>query len=254
MMKRNSLGLKIFLFCELVVACRILLFEIPMFLDKFFVSKAANLSDQDRFMATVVFVSVFYLVAAVAALRGHRFWPQLHYLVTALTVFLTFALYWALHSSGHQFQSFYYLPLIYSALAAGIVFIYRECSLEKDKVMKKILIVDDDISIHKMLEPILMSNDYQVISAKTGEEGLQMAQDHKPDMIILDVILPGMKGRAVCTAIKKNSALKDVPVLFLTSKDSPDDVQAELEAGGVGHLTKPINPQYLVAQIKKVLG
>ena len=120
--------------------------------------------------------------------------------------------------------------------------------------MKKVLIVDDDISIHKMLEPNLVTSGFQVVSAKTGEEGIQKAQDEKPDIIILDVILPGMKGRAVCVAIKKNPALKDVPVLFLTSKDSPDDVQAELEAGGIGHLTKPINPQYLVAQIKRILG
>lgn len=120
--------------------------------------------------------------------------------------------------------------------------------------MKKVLIVDDDVSIHKMLEPILISTGFQVLSAKTGEEGIEMAEQHKPDIIILDVILPGVKGRAVCTTIKKNSATKDIPVLFLTSKDSPDDVQAELEAGGIGHLTKPINPQYLVAQIKRILG
>lgn len=120
--------------------------------------------------------------------------------------------------------------------------------------MKKVLIVDDDLSVHKMLDPILSTSGFAVVSAKTGEEGLQMAQEHKPDIIILDVILPGMKGRAVCAAIKKNAALKDIPVLFLTSKDSPDDVQAELEAGGIGHLTKPINPQYLVSQIKRVLG
>lgn len=120
--------------------------------------------------------------------------------------------------------------------------------------MKKVLIVDDDLSIHKMLDPILSTNGYTVFSAKTGEEGLQMAEGHKPDIVILDVILPGMKGRAVCAAMKKNPAIKDIPVLFLTSKDSPDDVQAELEAGGIGHLTKPINPQYLIAQIKRVLG
>lgn len=120
--------------------------------------------------------------------------------------------------------------------------------------MKKVLIVDDDVSIHKMLEPILISNGYQVITAKTGEDGVQMAQEHKPDMIILDVILPGMKGRAVCATLKKNPATQKIPVLFLTSKDSPDDVQAELEAGGVGHLTKPINPKYLVDQVKRLLG
>jgi DNA-binding response OmpR family regulator len=120
--------------------------------------------------------------------------------------------------------------------------------------MKTVLIVDDDLSVHKMLEPILITGGYQVFSAKTGEEGLQMANDKKPSIIILDVILPGIKGREVCAQIKGNAATKDIPVLFLTSKDSPDDVQAEIAAGGIGHLTKPINPQYLLAQIKRILG
>jgi len=120
--------------------------------------------------------------------------------------------------------------------------------------MKTVLIVDDDLSVHKMLTPILTTGGYQVVSAKSGEEGLQLARDKKPAIIILDVILPGMKGREVCAQIKKDQSIKDIPVLFLTSKDSPDDVQAEIAAGGIGHLTKPINPQYLIAQIKRILG
>jgi CheY-like chemotaxis protein len=120
--------------------------------------------------------------------------------------------------------------------------------------MKTVLIVDDDLSVHKMLEPILTTGGYQVFSAKTGEEGLQMTKDKKPSIVVLDVILPGIKGREVCAQLKKDPSTKDIPVLFLTSKDSPDDVQAEIAAGGIGHLTKPINPQYLIAQIKRILG
>jgi len=120
--------------------------------------------------------------------------------------------------------------------------------------MKTVLIVDDDVSVHKMLEPILTTGGYKVLAAKTGEEGLQMTKDHKPSIVILDVILPGMKGREVCVQIKKDPSTKAIPVLFLTSKDSPDDVQAEVAAGGIGHLTKPINPQYLLAQVKRILG
>ncbi len=120
--------------------------------------------------------------------------------------------------------------------------------------MKTVLIVDDDISVHKMLEPVLTTSGFGVLCAKTGEEGLTMAREKKPDIIILDVILPGIKGREVCATLKKDPAVKNTPVLFLTSKDSPDDVQAEIEVGAIGHLTKPINPQYLVARIKKILG
>lgn len=120
--------------------------------------------------------------------------------------------------------------------------------------MKTVLIVDDDISIHKMLEPVLVTNGFTVCSAHTGEEGLAMTKEKKPDIIILDVILPGIKGREVCKTIKQDQAFKDTPILFLTSKDSPDDVQAEIEAGAIGHLTKPINPQYLIARIKRILG
>ena len=120
--------------------------------------------------------------------------------------------------------------------------------------MKTVLIVDDDLSVHKMLEPVLVTNGFQVFSAKTGEEGLQLAKDKKPNIVVLDVLLPGMKGREVCIQIKKDPSTKEIPVLFLTSKDSPDDVQAEIEAGGIGHLTKPINPQYLLAQIRRILG
>lgn len=242
------------MFCELVVAFRILLFEIPMSLDKFFGVKVSVLTDADRFQAIIVFVSFFYLIAASAALLGHSMWRQLHYLTTGLAVVLTLAFQFNLHQAGQVFHSYYYLPVICSVLTSWVVHYYRQNSLEKEIHMKKVLIVDDDVSIHKMLEPNLTSNGYHVISAKTGEEGLQMAQENKPDIIILDVILPGMKGRAVCANLKNNPSTKEIPVLFLTSKDSPDDVQAELEAGGIGHLTKPINPQYLVAQIKRLLG
>ncbi len=253
-MNSKAIGLKILFFCELVGALRILLFEIPVLIDRVGKSAAASLSGDERFLNIVFLLSVFYLFAAVAGIGKNKFWRPLQYLCAAVAVLLTLDLYRFVQQAKDVFQAGYLIPLMFSLIAAWFVFISRKCSLEKDKEMKKVLIVDDDLSIHKMLEPILTSNGFGVVSAKTGEEGLQMAQTHKPDIIILDVILPGIKGRAVCVQIKKNPALKDIPVLFLTSKDSPDDVQAELEAGGIGHLTKPINPQYLVAQIKRVLG
>ncbi len=133
-MKHKSLGIKIFLFCELVVACRILLFEIPISVNKFFGTRITDLSNTDRFQAIIVFVSIFYLVAATAALLGHTFWRQLHYLTTALAAVLTLAFFVILQQQGQPFYSFYYLPIIGSVLTSWVVFFYRENSPEKEKI------------------------------------------------------------------------------------------------------------------------
>ncbi|MBF0569697.1 MAG: response regulator [Candidatus Omnitrophica bacterium] len=120
--------------------------------------------------------------------------------------------------------------------------------------MIKVLIIDDERTLHAMLKPILGSHGFEVISALTGEEGLALARKEKPALVVLDVIMPAMKGREVCRRLKNDPETASIPVLFLTAKDSPDDVRAELEAGAVGHVTKPINPSHLVKQMKKVLG
>ena len=118
---------------------------------------------------------------------------------------------------------------------------------------KKILVVDDDKGLLKVLRANLMSHGFSVITADTGEKGLQLAGKKKPDLIILDVLLPGIKGREVCAKIKKNKLTSRIPVLFLTAKDSPDDVKAEMAAGALGHLTKPVDPKELIAEIKNIL-
>ena len=119
---------------------------------------------------------------------------------------------------------------------------------------KCILIVDDDKGLLKVIRAGLMFNGYDAYTAATGEKGLQLAKKKKPNLIILDVILPGIKGREVCARLKEDSETKDIPVIFLTAKDSPDDVKAELEVGAISHLTKPINTQQLIAEIRKILG
>ncbi len=119
---------------------------------------------------------------------------------------------------------------------------------------KKVLIVDDDRMLHSMLHPILTSYGFEVVSAMTGEEGLQMAVSVKPDVILLDVIMPKMKGREVCKRLKESADTKDIPVLFFTAKGSEDDIKAELEVGAVGHITKPVHPAFLVQRIREVLG
>lgn len=118
---------------------------------------------------------------------------------------------------------------------------------------RTILLVDDDKSLLKLLQTNFKKEGYFVLTAENGEKGLSLAQQHHPDLILLDVILPGMKGRNVCARLKEDSRTKDIPVIFLTAKDSPDDVQAELALGAVTHITKPIDYRKLSAEVKKHL-
>ena len=118
---------------------------------------------------------------------------------------------------------------------------------------KKILLVDDDPGVHFIATPVLTKQGYIVISAKTGEQGLQLALNQRPDLIILDVIMPGIKGRDLCSKIKAYDVLKDIPVVFLTAKDSDEDIQAEREVGATSHLTKPFHPKRLISTIRAIL-
>jgi DNA-binding response OmpR family regulator len=117
---------------------------------------------------------------------------------------------------------------------------------------KTILVVDDDKGLVKMLETGLTIKGYNVLSANTGEAGLQIVQNKTVDLILLDVILPGMKGRQVCMKLKENEKTKNIPVVFLTAKHSADDVKAELAAGAIAHITKPIDLSQLISLVQAV--
>lgn len=119
-----------------------------------------------------------------------------------------------------------------------------------DAWQKSILIVDDDETLIKTLRPVLLSHGYAVLTAGSGEEGLQIVRTQKPDMVLLDVILPGIKGREVCHKLKEDPETKHIPVIFITAKDSPEDIKAEEAVGSSGHLTKPINVKLLVDTIQ----
>ena len=119
---------------------------------------------------------------------------------------------------------------------------------------KSVLIVDDDEGLIKTIRPLLINNGYSVLTANSGEDGLVIARNQKPDIIVLDVILPGIKGRDVCRQLKDDPETKEIPVIFLTAKDSRDDISAEMEAGAVAHLTKPLNGGELIETVKKILS
>ena len=119
---------------------------------------------------------------------------------------------------------------------------------------KKVLVVDDDPGVHLVVTPLLAKAGYTVISSKSGEQGFQLALSERPSLIVLDVIMPGIKGRDLCVKIKSYDVLKNIPVVFLTAKNSPDDLKAEMESGATKHLTKPIDPQEFITTIQSIVG
>jgi len=116
-----------------------------------------------------------------------------------------------------------------------------------------ILMIDDDETLIKTIRPIFISHGYSVLTAESGEDGLQIARAQRPDLIILDVILPGIKGRDVCKELKSHETTKHIPVVFLTAKNSADDVEAEKAVGAAHHLTKPVDVKALMSVIQEVL-
>ena len=117
----------------------------------------------------------------------------------------------------------------------------------------KILVVDDEDHILHMIKKRLESNGFTVFTAKKGHDGIEIARENKPDLILLDVMLPDLNGRVVCRVLKEDPATAKIPVIFLTAKDTMEEKMAEYEVGGECHIAKPFNGQELVEKIKRTL-
>ena len=152
------------------------------------------------------------------------------------------------------------LSVLLTFLFGSIVCFYRQSFVKTQfgkfpaSSNKQILLIDDDKTLLRMMGTNFLSKGMTLLTAESGEKGLEIAACKNVDLIILDVILPRMKGREVCSRLKENSRTRDIPIIFLTVKDSPDDIRAELEAGAVSHLTKPVSFPELYQEIKKILG
>lgn len=118
---------------------------------------------------------------------------------------------------------------------------------------EKILIVDDELHIIELLKYNLESNGYSVISAQTGKEAIKVAAEKRPDLILLDVMLPEMDGFDVCKHINKAKETEGIPIIMLTAKGEELDKILGLELGADDYITKPFSVRELVARIKAVL-
>jgi len=118
---------------------------------------------------------------------------------------------------------------------------------------EKILVVEDEKDIVKMLEYNLKKESFRTAAAYDGEEGLEKALSEHPDLIILDLMLPGMDGLEVCKSLKSKNKTSGIPIIMLTAKAQEADKVVGLELGADDYVTKPFSPRELLARVKAVL-
>src|SRR4030042_3809880 len=125
----------------------------------------------------------------------------------------------------------------------------KEARMEK----KRILIIDDEPDFVRVVQLRLEAAGYVVLAAFDGVQGVSFSHKEKPDLIILDIMMPAMHGHRVCEALKKSSKTWTIPIIFLTAKGSKEDEELAYKLGAEHFLTKPYDPQVLLERIKKAL-
>jgi two-component system alkaline phosphatase synthesis response regulator PhoP len=119
---------------------------------------------------------------------------------------------------------------------------------------KKILVVEDETELVAALKVRLETQDYEVVTAFDGEDGLRKAREEEPDLIILDVMLPKMDGFKVARLLKFDERYKSIPIIMLTAKSEQEDKALGEETGADEYITKPFEWEYLSRKIKEHLG
>jgi CheY-like chemotaxis protein len=120
--------------------------------------------------------------------------------------------------------------------------------------MNKVLVIEDNENNLKLMTVLLKNSGYNIITAKTGREGIDMALQENPDFILLDIQLPDINGRDVIKEIRKSGKVGDLPVIALTALAMSGDRQEMLEAGCTGYIEKPIDTFRFIDQMKKIIG
>jgi DNA-binding response OmpR family regulator len=136
-----------------------------------------------------------------------------------------------------------------ASAASGIV---RSVSSPQTKAL--ILLVDDSMTTLTMVSARLQRMGYDVVTATRGEEALALALDRRPQLIVLDIEMPGLGGIEVSQRLRNAPSFADVPIILLTAHAEPEYVQAGLDAGANAYIVKPFSPQELATRIDDLLG
>lgn len=119
---------------------------------------------------------------------------------------------------------------------------------------KKILVVDDEVELVKGIRIMLEKDGYEVIVAYDGQEALKKARREKPDLIILDVMLPKMDGYKVCALLKHDTKSSSIPIILFTARAHEEDIKAGEEVHADAYITKPFKPEVLIGKIEELLS
>lgn len=119
--------------------------------------------------------------------------------------------------------------------------------------MKKIIVIDDEGDIRDLLSYNLKKEGFDVHTAENGKQGLALIIEHKPDLVLLDVMMPEMDGIEVCDSIRKTTGMEDVLICFLTARNEDYSQIAGLDAGADDYISKPIKPRVLISRINALL-
>jgi len=119
---------------------------------------------------------------------------------------------------------------------------------------KKILVIEDDPKMLRIIKDRLEANNYQIITAVDGEAGLNKARSEKPDLILLDILLPKLNGFTICRLLKFDETLMSIPIIMLTAKTSENDLEIGKKVGADAYLVKPFDPAILLLIIEQFIA
>jgi DNA-binding response OmpR family regulator len=119
--------------------------------------------------------------------------------------------------------------------------------------MARILIAEDERDIRELIIFTLEFGGFQVLSATNGEEAVELARQHRPDLIILDVRMPKMTGYEACRLLKSQEETRSIPVVFLSTKGQEAEIRQGMEAGADAYILKPFAPDELIQQVRAIL-
>ena len=122
-----------------------------------------------------------------------------------------------------------------------------------DMLKETILIVDDEEDIIELIKYNLKNEGYNILTALTGEEAIKISKQTRPDLMVLDLMLPGIDGLEVTRYLRSNGETKDMPIVMLTAKGEESDVVTGLELGANDYMSKPFSPRELTARIRAIL-